>query len=525
MPDGSAHKLFNHISGDGTFVTRDFWVYDKNTATLKLPTGVVYTFGKLVNLPGGEDYLYATRIEDPFGNFITITYMAGAGEPADGIDSIVQNLGSQTRTVTFATDGNATRKSIGAMSYGSRTWTYAHTNSNEAGYSLLTGVTPPVGPSWGYRYVTTGATQNEMDRVTTPAGGTITYDFGEETFYLGSTVPVRSRALKTRMTGGRDVPAGTWTYDYAYGTSENQTLVATPCGELLYTFSGVGGFSGTLPVWQVGLLAQRDTRTASNTVLEREAQSWLASVLISNDVETVGQAQEVGIRVPLPDVRAVTRFTSVSNRTYEIDNDYKTTNYNDYGRPWQVVETGELSRTTTRTFDYAFTPYIRDRVASETVSMGTESFTRSYEYRDSDGFQQSENVYGIPRTFTPGTRGNVASVTDGENKITSFTYDWGVVKNTVTPKYTITRVINSDGTVHSETRGGATTTFVYDDLMRLRQRQPPSAMPAANITHTSYDNADGAWTEVQRGPNAGSWAKVVPAEVVDAARLQLNGSD
>lgn len=131
LPDGSQHKFFRHIDGSGKQITRDFWVLDKSATppTVSLPNGLVYEFGgPIVFLPAGSgpdnSYLYVTKIRDSFGNSITVNYMTGASDPKDGISSIVQDLrGSQTRTVTFTLDGSS-RKSVGTMTYGSRTWTY-----------------------------------------------------------------------------------------------------------------------------------------------------------------------------------------------------------------------------------------------------------------------------------------------------------------------------------------------------------------------------------------------------------------
>ena len=47
-------------------------------------------------------------------------------------------------------------------------------------------------------------------------------------FYLGSTVPVMSRVVTTRTTGGTDVVAGTHTYTYAQGTARNQSIFTRP---------------------------------------------------------------------------------------------------------------------------------------------------------------------------------------------------------------------------------------------------------------------------------------------------------
>lgn len=232
----------------------------------------------------------------------------------------------------------------------------------------------------------------------------------------------------------------------------------------------------------------------------------MGSALISNDTEIIGNASEAGIRVPLVDVRRLTRGT----KTYTSDNAYHTTNYSDYGQPYQTTETGDtagFTRTTVRTFDFAFTPYIRDRVVQEDVTVGSETFTSTYAYNHANGFKTSESIYGIGRTFTPYLIGGVATgdvdtVTDAEGKATSFTYTWGSLKNTVTPAYTITRTINSDGTLANEYRGTTANqvSYTYDNLMR-----PLTRVPAlGNTFATTYDNTSGNWVKTTRGT---SWTQ------------------
>ena len=89
-------------------------------------------------------------------------------------------------------------------------------------------------------------------------------------FYLGSTVPVMSRVVTTRTTGGTDVVAGTHTYTYAQGTARNQSIFTRPtaCSTnaagtaqsvvTTYTFLGVGDASATGSVWKIGLLDTRE---------------------------------------------------------------------------------------------------------------------------------------------------------------------------------------------------------------------------------------------------------------------------
>lgn len=497
MPDGSRHAFYHHIDGSGRFITRDFWVYDKNVFKLSSPNGVVYTFGQRLTLGSGQIYRYATRIEDPFGNAIDIAYMnPTAGFPADGITSITQSVGGNTRTITFAatTDG---LKRLTTMTYLGRTWTYSQVGTVDAGITLLTGVTPPVGPGWGFAYNTSTIPRYELTSLTTPQGGAISYTYGDQTFNLGSTVPVRSRVVRTRNTAGRDVPAGSWTYAYAQGADQNQSIITSPCNTTTSTFSGVGRLA-TAPeraAWKVGLPTRRVVSEGSS-VLETEDLVWQSGATISNDQEIIGLNNDAHIFATLTQSRAVTR----GGRTYTTNYGYASTNFNDYGRANSVNETGELSRTTARTFVYGFARYIVDRLQSETVTVGGESFSGSYAYNPANGFKTAETVYGLSKAFTPDAFGNVASVTDGNNHTRSFQYTWGQVSRIQTPTYNplLTRVVNSDGTIQSETRRGFTTSFTYDELMRPRTVSPPLGNP----TTIEYDNAGPMeFVRTTRGPS------------------------
>jgi hypothetical protein len=149
--------------------------------------------------------------------------------------------------------------------------------------------------------------------------------------------------------------------------------------------------------------------------------------------------------VPLIENRTVMR----SPRSYSTDYTYRSTNYNDYGNPETITETGKLSRTTTRTYTYGFTPYLVGRVGTQSVSVsGSPPYVTNHSYMLSTGFRDSTTVHGITTDFDPTTSGgNVLRITDANGHATTFTYDYGVVKNTVTPEYTIERSIDVDGTV------------------------------------------------------------------------------
>jgi YD repeat-containing protein len=498
MPDGSRHKLFLQNDASGKLITRDFWLYDKNQnpPVLFLPNGLTYAFGQSVTISGVPMRL-VTRIQDPFGNHIDVQYMTS---PQDGIQSITQDLGGgQVRTVTFTTGGVGASLQTMTYSTGTRTYTWNYTQSDTsgfAGHTLLTVATPPVGPPWRYGYNGTSPRKNELTSVEPPNGGKVTYSYVSQDFQIGSTFNVRSPVVSQRQTWNRgNVLMGTWDYLYAQGTEKDQTIVNGPCSTTTYKFLGVGNFVTPGAAWKVGLMTSRTLSDASGT-LETESISWQASVAISANTETIGGNFDAGIFVPLFQSRAVTRGPQTFTTTYT----YNTSNYNDYGRASTIQEIGDLSRTTNRTFRYGFTPYIKDRLDSETLTVGTESFTNSYGYNLVNGFKTSETIRGITTSFSPLANGNVASATNANVHTTSYLYLWGRQSSVTTPMYApmISRTINPEGTIATETRRGFTTSFGYDLLFRPTSKTPPTG----DACTTTYDNAGGTTITVTRGSSS-----------------------
>jgi YD repeat-containing protein len=247
-----------------------------------------------------------------------------------------------------------------------------------------------------------------------------------------------------------------------------------------------------------------------------------------------GVNSDIHTWVPLLQKRTVTRagINYVTQNTYHSSTgtNPNSSRLNDYGRPYQIAENpspspGQLSRTTTRAFQYGFAPYIVDRLQSETVVSAGDTFIRTSTYDLSNGFKTQNTSWarpgftGITTTYTRDTnsKGDVASIKDAGNNTTSFTHDWGTLKDTVTPatapNATISRVINMDGTIQSETHlawgGGAsdqpvTTTFEYDALGRLTAKTPPASSPTVFPTTTSYDIVGGVATSVTvtQGPSS-----------------------
>jgi YD repeat-containing protein len=147
-------------------------------------------------------------------------------------------------------------------------------------------------------------------------------------------------------------------------------------------------------------------------------------------------------------------------------------------------------------------PYVLGLPASEQITVSTDTFRRTWSYTNptflgfltqSTGFARP-GATGIVTTFSPDSRGNVATVATATSS-TSYLYSWGVVSQISTAGHTTSRVINQDGTTASETKGGRTTSFQYDDLGRPTVVTPPGG---SNPAETSYD-PNGASTTTTRG--------------------------
>jgi hypothetical protein len=356
-----------------------------------------------------------------------------------------------------------------------------------------------------------------LRKLTTPAEGVIEYEYFPMTFQAGSGV-VYSPVLSRRVVSGASLPTGTWTYTFLSPSASSPivSVVTSPCGKTRYTTREIGPLGDENP-WAIGTLKKKEILDLSDNVLQTEDWLWRRSAPISEADETAPTASRT--HGPLVESHTLTR----GGRTYRTEYTYedfayskpRANNFNDHGRAREILETGEsgaLTRKSTRTFFYgsssdpSFGTYIVDKPATETVRVpasGSESFTSRYEYRTVGGYRgflEAQTIRGIRTSFTAELvggqpNGNVKTSTDGNGHVTSFAYSWGRTQTITTPEYTISRVINPDGTMASEKRRGFTTSFVYDSLMRETKRTPPVGHP----TLTTYNNISAREVFVTRG--------------------------
>jgi len=180
------------------------------------------------------------------------------------------------------------------------------------------------------------------------------------------------------------------------------------------------------------------------------------------------------------------------------------TNFYNFHRPSSVLTTGHFSRTTAYTYQHLTGPWILALPLTEQVTVGTEVHKRGWTY-DALGFKTSDiawfrgtSLSGIVTQYTRDSsgNGNIATRRISSRPATSFTYQWGRVSLESRPLFAISRVVNPDGTIASETRAGRTASFQYDDLMRQTLATPPGG---GAPTQFEYDNVDGASATIRRG--------------------------
>ncbi len=301
--------------------------------------------------------------------------------------------------------------------------------------------------------------------------------------------------LTKRVTGGT-LPPSCREYEYVLGmdglSSTTTETVSSSCGgtlikRVVYTY-GAPISPDSVYDGDVAALTRRVVQGGSpgNWVdLEQEETDYTVVPVLSTSLGTLE-----------PATRTVTRVFGAARPEYTTTYVYSSTNSGDYHQPTSITETGDAgTRTIVRTYQHLQTPYVVALPTFESVSAGGETFSKSWTYT-STGFRESQIVYGITTTFMRDDLGNVRRATKADGQFTEFSYAWGVLKDTVTPEFLVTRVINPDGTVASQTQAGRTTTFDYDDSFRVEWVDPPGASQRID---TTYDNTAGGWVKVQRG--------------------------
>ena len=500
MADGGKRRtMFLNDPGVDTrwFVTTDFWKYDRYLNKLYLPDGTICTYA-----PDPDGRLI--EIEDSFGHAVTtLDWTSTAGEL-----HVIQHVGNAQRNISFEMNAlGLPTKMTYAHPLGDRIWTYSYPDAAHPGE--LASITPPVGPGWSFEYETPAVPWRRLKHAVMPNGGGVFYKYEVQEVLLNQF----EMFLKGRTLDGREIsqpmapPGQDWPWQLAYDYSASNgysahTVVSTPSGRISYNYAPVQTtnpsfgdadhvIDGNIALTNV-VVEQRQGETFIPLDSESRTYQYVPVIQQQTGGEIFGGAE---VRT-----RTIVRGTATSYvTTYSYDTSIAT--FGDYHHPNRIDETGELSRSTTYTYSHPYKfPEVSGRQIvglplSETITVNDETVTRAWSYDEGTGFKTRETEFGstsesaIATTFVSDDFGNVQLSRNANNQETTFTYDWGTLKDTNTPLYTVHREIDADGTLKAETLAGRTTDYVYDALRRLTRMHPPSP---GNDTTIDYDNSGGA---------------------------------
>ena len=475
--DGGVHRTW--WDGDSVspkFVSREFWRYTVQGRLLELPSGIQCLYDVTGSLVRVQDR-FANRIELVNETFGTQTYPTLIRQILG--DGRIRELALTYTTVVYQ---SVSYRLLTGATFDNRSWTYQY--GAPRGIDLVAAA-PPVGPGWSFVMQSAPGVPPQLT-VTVPQGGQAVYTFAD--------VPQgdpRAGILRSRETRDGGILTSQWTFEFqdeATTPPAYRRILNGPEGVRLVHGYGAGGSAdgGYVLRWQEVWDA------GSNTLVQREEETYTATQVteVSNSV------------LNLVNASSVTRDARTYTSTFFYHAGDVTGRFADYGRPWSSREVGDAgTRDVVRTFDYGILGYLLDRVASVTATVAGESAAESWSYNATTGFLETATRFGITTTFTANaSTGALSSVTDPHGHVASLTYDWGTPKNVTTPMYGITRTVNADGSVASETRRGATTTFEYDAVGRLTWLKPPLGY----WTETQYDNAAGRSVVVRRSDGQGA---------------------
>jgi YD repeat-containing protein len=485
MPDGSRHVAYKKDGTMTKYITKDYRILDMGTPyVLTLTSGTKITFGQSAGFldsryPNHSAYL-ATKIEDTNGNAINIYY-----QNYNNTGNIVPNYvdDSVGRRVYFYYTTINNGLYLTRISGPGINIDYAYDPITSLyGAALLKSVSFPLGPPWEYTY---NKTMMDLLTVKTTAGGVLTYTYDFSSISACGW-NFTYRTIKQKQNSGRDIPSGTWTFAYSQGTNSEYTNITDPCGRTIkYGFYGYGNSTlSTGSKWKYGLPKSKEI-VGEETI----TYGWTNSAAVSADDYILAYCgRDYDIHVPLQTSQSITRGGKTYTTNYS--------NYDGYGNPQTISETGDKNRNRSISYWYNTSRNIvQNKPSSETVSGGfTGSFTTNYSY-DTDGNLTQVNKHGVTTNYSYFGSGNLYSMTDANNRITSYQWSNGRISKITNPVYFISRSINSNGTIASETNGrGYTTSFTYDNNLRLTSINPP----VGNTTTISYPS-DNSYKKESRG--------------------------
>jgi RHS repeat-associated protein len=210
--------------GSSICITRDFMKYNKGLYPIIDPklyfkNGNIWTFGNSASLPLGngssETVLMVTRIQDSYGNYISIEY-----DPDDNYRSIKKISDSMGREVRFAKSYQGSNPAKLAE-IRIRNYDDSHdivcsysVDSFANGYYKLSSFTPPILPATTYEYDDGQSCNYELKKLTMSYGGMLEYVYENHNFYFNSTMLDSRVVAQKKITFNPGEQAKVWNFTY-----------------------------------------------------------------------------------------------------------------------------------------------------------------------------------------------------------------------------------------------------------------------------------------------------------------------
>lgn len=447
----------------------NFWRYDRDDNVLYLPNGRVAQFDEQGRL---------TSMRDAYFNVIDLSY-------EDDRLIVTQTLSKhESREVAF--DMNPATNLPTKMAYGGHEWHYRYLSGQPV---RLERFEPPAGAPWTFEYEDP---THVLTRITTPHAGVIRYFYDWKLFQTGANPQTDVEAvyvLQTRRVEGVHIEPGTWGFDYGVlpGGAVSGMTITLPSGVSVtynYQFDDLGATPQVLAgAWMLAVRTVSLGSGGTGTVIEREGLHY--------ERLRPGRSDKPWV-VPQISRRVTTRAGRSYTTEYQYSSNLST--FHDYHRPIRIRERGpgeQLNREVALTYTPVsdLVPFIAGLPATETVTAAGRTVSRSWSYEAATGFRTAETQYGITTTFERGEGGNVQLARKANDNWTRYSYRYGQVETVTSSEdgYGVTRAINPDGTIASETQAGRTTSYTYDALSRPEFVYPPGYPTYSKDTKTTYD--------------------------------------
>jgi RHS repeat-associated protein len=510
-PDGTTYRF-------DWLISRPFSIY-----TERRP-GSQFTY----SLNRDEVRIYATRVEDRFGNYVNYTYsgtLLTRVESSDGrVITLAYNAANKVSSVTAEAAAPAQN----------RTWTYSYQSSN-----WLTGVTLPDGTAWSiasspltisynndpppaspcnlptYFYSTSttwafthpsGAsgqftftpTRHKRTQVTNPCR------FIERTVEPGPSREFDTYALTAKQISGPGLSASNWSASYGDTMNDQKivTLTNPDSTKRRFTF-------GTRFYQDEGKVLREEALSAAGAVL-RSTQTTFA-------INPSGQAYayRVGSTLrPLEDAFGSTIVTASTNTTITQDGATFTRStavagFDGFARPLSVAKSSSLgfSKTDQITYHDNLQKWVLGQVATLTDS-GTGLVERQTDYYAASALPWRDYAFGkLQSTTTYNANGTLATIANGAGETTALS-NWkrGLPQLIQFPDSSAQSAVVDDlGWIRSVTDPRSNTTgYSYDVMGRITGVSYPTGDTVAWLNPTiSYVKLGVS----ELGIPAGSWRR------------------